>query len=67
MPDRPELFGPGEIAAFYGVNPSTVRYWRTRDGFPRPVELASGPVWFAEDVKDWRATRLAIKQRERAF
>ena len=49
------LVSSREIADRLGVKIDTVRKWRNRDlGFPSPlVELAIGPVWDWEDVKEW--------------
>jgi len=46
-----------EIAQRAGTTPGTVHQWRHRhDTFPAPVTvLATGPVWWWEDVERWLA------------
>lgn len=51
-----ELWGVHEIAQELGIRRETVNYHMGRPGFPEPVaRLAMGPVWRAEDVREWRS------------
>lgn len=51
----PELAGCGESAAILGV--TTQGVWQLRNrcpDFPAPVtQLACGPVWLAEDIREF--------------
>jgi predicted nucleic acid-binding protein len=61
-----ELVGVSEIARRVQVRPDTVHKWRMRHaGFPSPIaDLAAGPVWRWDDVRDWherpRTTRRSV-------
>src|ERR1700733_8076008 len=57
--DSADLIGLFEIAKLAGVSPPAVANWRTRDpNFPRPVvELKSGPVFRATEIRAWLARR----------
>jgi hypothetical protein len=53
------LAGVHELAARFSVDRSTVRYWRSREGFPEPLaRLKAGPVWDLEAVATWRAANI---------
>src|SRR3569832_1180373 len=57
--DSADLIGLFEIAELAGVSPPAVANWRTRDpNFPRPmVELKSGPVFRASEIRAWLARK----------
>lgn len=50
-----DLVGINEIAAMAGVTSQAVTNWRNRAGdFPLPIsELASGPIFRRDQVRDW--------------
>lgn len=60
-----DIVGKSEIARRLDVAPTTVDYWRDRNGFPEPVSIASAvkagpgsyPVWLWADVVAWKETR----------
>lgn len=56
-----ELAGLAEVAALLGVSKRTVKNYRDRADFPKPIEeLASGPVWLRSDVQAWADTHLPL-------
>lgn len=68
---RPSPFDPvglQEIADRMAVSKEAVKKWRVRHpAFPRPVDLAMGPVWNWPPVEAWAEARLSLAARgERA-
>jgi hypothetical protein len=57
------LVGVTEIAERAGVQPNTVKVWRSRhvDFPPAALQLAAGPLWFWPDVEPWVTRQLAKK------
>src|SRR5436305_635395 len=61
----PELWGPKEILNEYDIAKSTLARWRERDDFPAPEqELHMGPLWRADVIREWAATRVDRRTRE---
>lgn len=54
----PELWGPGEMADFFGVTPNRARKIPdTAPGFPAPaVRLKGQKIWLADDVRKFAQT-----------
>jgi len=49
----------GDLAASFKVDRSTVYYWISRPGFPKPIaELRAGRVWDLEAVRQWKAANI---------
>jgi predicted DNA-binding transcriptional regulator AlpA len=56
MPRRRQLrlYGPGELAALFGVSRSRVLQITRRPGFPAPVaKLIGTTIWDADEVDEW--------------
>ena len=54
MAHRPRLYGPGELAALWGVTRQRVLQITRRPGFPTPVaKLIGMTVWDADEVDEW--------------
>lgn len=51
---RPRLYGPGELAALFGVSRQRVLQITRRPGFPEPLaRLVGMTVWDADEVDEW--------------
>jgi transposase-like protein len=62
------LWTIGDIARHYGLDPNSVRYWTTREGFPAAVEArgrAGAALYPADEVKAWRRAHAAAPGRRR--
>jgi predicted DNA-binding transcriptional regulator AlpA len=49
----PELMGPTEIAAMFGVSTQLVNQWRKAAAFPPAAELSCGRIWLRRDILQW--------------
>jgi predicted DNA-binding transcriptional regulator AlpA len=50
-----KLWGSAELCQHMGISRETLRKWKQKDGFPQPLaSLSMGPVWDAEQVKQWK-------------
>lgn len=68
---KPELWDRPSIAKAMGVSVKAVDKWReVYDDFPSPAyHFAAGPVWFADEVREWRRRKVSLRRmpgRERA-
>lgn len=51
---RPRLYGPGELAALFGVSRQRVLQITRRPGFPEPAaRLIGTTIWDADEVDEW--------------
>lgn len=51
---RLRLYGPGELAALFGVSRQRVLQITRRPGFPEPVaRLIGTTIWDADEVDEW--------------
>lgn len=64
-----DFVGIAEIAKMFDVSPAAVTNWRSRfDDFPKPlVILKSGPVFNAEQIKNWNKRRNNMATKTVAF
>jgi hypothetical protein len=53
-----ELWGSAELCEAFGVSRESLRKWKGKPGFPKPLaDLAMGPVWDAAKVRAWHKAR----------
>lgn len=54
VPVELEVLGAGELAAFMGVKPGTIRQWRFRGKLPAAdLEVNGRECWYAETIQEW--------------
>jgi hypothetical protein len=53
----PDVLGVAEGAALLGVSRQRFNVLSRRAGFPRPTELACGPVWTRRQLTDFNENR----------
>ena len=60
-----ELVGHYEAAKILGWQKQQVTVYMQRGKFPEPLQkLASGPIWFKEDIEKFKESRMKMKKLE---
>ena len=59
-----ELLSSEDILARLKITTSTLYRWMGKQGFPRPIKLASTARWYSSEVEDWIASRPRAESNE---
>lgn len=66
----PDVWGSGEICAYYQISRAALKKWRASLNFPQPRELQCGNIWDPAEIKAWHTDRggypyctIALKRR----